>query len=67
LRREPVAVHARTGEHAHPVVADQARKLGLAARAKALAKFDERIVIRRTLKTYDEVLDDPRPVKATTI
>lgn len=46
---------------------DLARKLGLAARAKALAKFDERIVIRRTLKTYDEVLDDPRPVEATTI
>lgn len=42
-----------------------ARKLGLAARAKALAKFDERIVIRRTLETYDEVLDDPRAVEVT--
>jgi glycosyltransferase involved in cell wall biosynthesis len=42
-----------------------ARKLGLAARAKALAKFDERIVIRRTLETYDEVLDGPRAVEAT--
>ncbi|HEX5952195.1 MAG TPA: glycosyltransferase family 4 protein [Rhodanobacteraceae bacterium] len=43
---------------------ERARKLGLAARAKALAKFDERIVIRRTLETYDEVLDDPRTVEA---
>jgi glycosyltransferase involved in cell wall biosynthesis len=43
-----------------------ARKLGLAARAKALAAFDERIVIRRTLETYDEVLDGPRAVEATT-
>lgn len=34
-----------------------ARQLGLAARAKALAQFDERIVIRRTLETYGEVLD----------
>lgn len=42
-----------------------ARKLGLAARAKALAEFDERIVIRRTLETYDEVLGDPRAVEAT--
>ena len=42
-----------------------ARKLGLAARAKALAAFDERIVIRRTLETYDEVLDGPRAVEAT--
>jgi glycosyltransferase involved in cell wall biosynthesis len=43
---------------------ERARKLGLAARAKALAKFDERIVIRRTLEAYDEVLDDPRGVEA---
>lgn len=42
-----------------------ARKLGWAARAKVLAKFDERIVIRRTLETYDEVLDNPRAVEAT--
>lgn len=35
-----------------------ARRLGLAARAKALARFDERIVIRRTLETYAEVLDE---------
>jgi glycosyltransferase involved in cell wall biosynthesis len=42
-----------------------ARKLGLAARAKTLAVFDERIVIRRTLETYEEVLDGPRAVEAT--
>ncbi len=42
-----------------------ARKLGLAARAKTLAAFDERIVIRRTLETYEEVLDGPRAVEAT--
>jgi len=32
-----------------------ARRLGQAARAKALAKFDERVVIARTLAVYDEV------------
>jgi glycosyltransferase involved in cell wall biosynthesis len=37
---------------------EQARQLGVAARAKALARFDERIVIRRTLETYREVLDE---------
>jgi glycosyltransferase involved in cell wall biosynthesis len=44
---------------------DLARKLGLAARAKALAEFDERIVIRRTLATYGEVLGGPAAVAAT--
>ena len=29
------------------------------------AAFDERIVIRRTLETYEEVLDGPRAVEAT--
>src|SRR5690348_6147243 len=43
-----------------------ARKLGLAARAKTLAEFDERIVIRRTLETYYEVLDDPGAIPITT-
>ncbi|HET7223293.1 MAG TPA: glycosyltransferase family 4 protein [Rhodanobacteraceae bacterium] len=43
-----------------------ARKLGLAARAKTLAEFDERIVIRRTLETYHEVLDDPGAIPITT-
>ena len=33
-----------------------ARRLGLAARDKALAEFDERIVIKRTLAVYDELL-----------
>jgi glycosyltransferase involved in cell wall biosynthesis len=33
-----------------------ARRLGLAAREKALAEFDERIVIARTLAVYDEVV-----------
>ena len=42
-----------------------ARQLGLAARAKALARFDERIVIRRTLETYNEVLDESGTVPAT--
>ena len=42
-----------------------ARQLGLAARAKALARFDERIVIRRTLETYGEVLDAPGTIPAT--
>ena len=30
-----------------------------------LAEFDERIVIRRTLETWDEVLDPPLGVPAT--
>jgi glycosyltransferase involved in cell wall biosynthesis len=42
-----------------------ARTLGLAARARALAEFDERIVIRRTLETYGEVLHDPGIVPAS--
>jgi len=42
-----------------------ARRLGLAARAKTLAEFDERIVIRRTLETYDEVLEAPGPAFAS--
>jgi glycosyltransferase involved in cell wall biosynthesis len=33
-----------------------ARKLGLAARQRALAEFDERIVIDKTLAVYDELL-----------
>lgn len=43
-----------------------AERLGRAARAKALAAFDERIVIRRTLATYDEVLGGPGAVAAAT-
>lgn len=33
-----------------------ARRLGDAARAKALAQFDERIVVERTMGVYDELL-----------
>lgn len=36
-----------------------ARKLGEAARTKALAMFDERIVIARTRAVYDELLGTP--------
>jgi glycosyltransferase involved in cell wall biosynthesis len=42
-----------------------ARQFGLAARVRALAEFDDRIVIRRTLETWDEVLDEPLGVPAT--
>jgi hypothetical protein len=41
--------------HAHP---EWARQLGRAARAKALAEFDERIVIERTLAVYQELLPE---------
>jgi glycosyltransferase involved in cell wall biosynthesis len=33
------------------------RKLGLAARDKALSEFDESIVISKTLRVYSELLD----------
>ena len=33
-----------------------ARQLGLAARQRALAKFDERMVIEKTLAVYKELL-----------
>ncbi|MGH8338046.1 MAG: glycosyltransferase, partial [Gammaproteobacteria bacterium] len=33
-----------------------ARRLGLAARAKALAEFDEQIVIAKTVAVYRELL-----------
>jgi glycosyltransferase involved in cell wall biosynthesis len=36
-----------------------ARRLGLAARIKALAEFDERIVIERTVEVYRTVLPQP--------
>lgn len=32
------------------------RRLGTAARAKALSQFDERIIVRRTIAVYEEVL-----------
>jgi len=36
-----------------------ARRLGVAARIRALAEFDERIVIERTIAVYHELLGDP--------
>ena len=36
-----------------------ATRLGQAARAKALAEFDEKIVIERTLAVYRELLPAP--------
>ncbi len=36
-----------------------AKRLGLAARAKALAEFDEQIVIKRTMDVYQELLGEP--------
>jgi glycosyltransferase involved in cell wall biosynthesis len=37
-----------------------ARRLGLAAREKALKEFDERIVIEKTLAVYRELMPSPR-------
>jgi glycosyltransferase involved in cell wall biosynthesis len=42
-----------------------AKRLGAAARAKALAVFDERIVIRRTLDVYHALLARPQRLSAT--
>jgi glycosyltransferase involved in cell wall biosynthesis len=36
------------------------RRLGTRAHAKAMADFDERMVIRRTIEVYDELLHDRR-------
>lgn len=36
-----------------------AKRLGLAARTKALAEFDEQIVIKRTMDVYQELLGEP--------
>ena len=38
---------------------DLATRLGQAARAKALAEFDEKIVIERTMAVYRELLPAP--------
>jgi len=52
--RDAVALAAAIARmHDDPVLA---ARLGTAARAKALAEFDERIVIARTRQVYDEVL-----------
>jgi hypothetical protein len=33
-----------------------ARQLGQSARARALAEFDERVIISRTMEVYDELI-----------
>jgi glycosyltransferase involved in cell wall biosynthesis len=40
------------------------RRLGERARAKAMEDFDERMVIRRTIEVYDELLRDRRVATA---
>ena len=42
------------------------RKLGLAAREKALNEFDENIVISKTLRVYSELLDPMRQAVGVT-
>ena len=37
-----------------------ARRLGEAARAKALAEYDERIIVAKTIAVYDELMGQPR-------
>ena len=44
-----------------------AARLGTAARAKALANFDERLVIERTLAVYRELLQPERVVHAAAV
>lgn len=70
--REVVSHHGQDGLHVAPRDAgslaerlaelhdDRAllRRLGDAARRKALAHFDEKLVITRTLEVYDELLED---------
>jgi glycosyltransferase involved in cell wall biosynthesis len=61
-------LHVRPRDHAHLAQClarlddDRAllRRLGDCARAKAMADFDERMVIRRTIEVYDELLRDRR-------
>ncbi len=36
------------------------RRLGEAARAKALAEYDERIIVAKTIAVYDELMGQPR-------
>lgn len=51
--RDPVALADAIERLAHD--ADLRRRLGKAARAKALRRFDERIVIERTMEVYAEL------------
>ncbi|MDR0181577.1 glycosyltransferase family 4 protein [Lysobacter arvi] len=45
----------------------QVRRLGAKARERALAHFDERLVIGRTLDVYEELLASPLPARAPTL
>lgn len=72
--REVVARHGVDGLHAQPRDArslaerlarldddrELLRRLGERARRKALAEFDERLVIARTVEVYEELLREPR-------
>jgi glycosyltransferase involved in cell wall biosynthesis len=74
--REVVAQHGIDGLHVPPRDADSLaallvrldddrdllRRLGDCARQKALADFDERVVIGKTLEVYDELLRSMAPV-----
>ncbi len=74
--REVVAQHGIDGLHVPPRDADSLaallvrldddrdllRRLGDCARQKALADFDERVVIGKTLEVYDELLRNMAPV-----
>jgi glycosyltransferase involved in cell wall biosynthesis len=74
--REVVAQHGVDGLHVPPRDAsslaallarldddrDLLRRLGDCARQKALADFDERVVIGKTLEVYDELLRNMAPV-----
>ena len=76
--REVVSEHGVDGLHVEPRSAaslahclkmlddDRAlvARLGTQARAKALAHFDERSVIRRTIEVYDELLHDRRVMRS---
>ena len=54
VKNAPALADAIERLHLNP---SWARKLGQAARARALREFDERIVIRQTLAVYGELLE----------
>ena len=76
--REVVSEHGVDGLHVEPRSApslahclkmldddrELVARLGAQARAKALAHFDERSVIRRTIDVYDELLHDRRVMRS---
>jgi len=75
--REVVSDHGIDGLHVEPRDAaslarclkmldddrDLVERLGMRARERALAHFDERAVIRSTIDVYDELLRDRRVVR----